>query len=235
MIKKVVQILFRPKSSLIGKGESTQLENFSAGLAHKSCKRRLAWNSFSPLSRVGGAFVIMTSILIYPGFMNNIQAQVSELTGPVKWYTFGEAVEMQKKNPKPIMVDVYTSWCGPCKMMSANTFGNAIIANYLNEHFYPVKFNAETRDSVAFNGIVFKNNNPPETKRPVHDFAISILDGKLSYPSVVFLDEDIKRIHTLVGYYQANQFEPMLNFFANGTYKKTKYEDFQKNFVGEVK
>ncbi|MDO9184988.1 MAG: DUF255 domain-containing protein [Bacteroidia bacterium] len=178
---------------------------------------------------------LFSVIITFQSFINKIQTQADELTGPVKWYTFGEAVELQKKNPKPIMVDVYTTWCGPCKMMSTNTFGNPIIAKYLNEHFYPVKFNAETRDSVAFNGIVFKNNNPPETKRPVHDFAISILDGKLSYPSVVFLDADIKRIHTVVGYYQAVQFEPMLKFFATGIYKNTKYEDFQKTFVGEVK
>ncbi len=181
------------------------------------------------------ALVIALTVVIAQSFIINIQAPAEELTGPVHWYTFREAVELQKKNPKPIMVDVYTSWCGPCKMMSANTFGNEIIAKYLNEHFYPVKFNAETRDSVAFNGVVFKNNNPPDTKRPVHDFAVSILDGKLSYPSVVFLDEDIKRIHTLVGYYQAAQFEPMVKFFGSSVYKTVKYEDFEKTFVGEVK
>ncbi len=187
------------------------------------------------IKRVFIAVGIIAIILISQSFNSIIQATASELTGPVHWYTFSEAVELQKKIPKPIMVDVYTSWCGPCKMMSANTFGNEIIAKYLNENFYPVKFNAETRDSVAFNGVVFKNNNPPETKRPVHDFAISILDGKLSYPSVVFLDTDIKRIYTSVGYYQAAQFEPMLNFFASGIYKNSKYEDFQKTFVGKVK
>lgn len=178
---------------------------------------------------------IMAIVIVAESFISNKQTPADELKGPVHWYTFGEAVELQKKTPKPIMVDVYTSWCGPCKMMSTNTFGNEIIAKYLNEHFYPVKFNAETRDSVAFNGVVFKNNNPPETKRPVHDFAVSILDGKLSYPSVVFLDTDIKRIYTSVGYYQAKQFEPLLNFFGGGIYKTAKYEDFQKTFVGEVK
>lgn len=181
------------------------------------------------------AFGIATILLIAQSFIDYKQAPADELKGPVHWYTFSEAVELQKKVPKPIMVDVYTSWCGPCKMMSANTFGNEIIAKYLGEHFYAVKFNAETRDSVAFNGVVFKNNNPLETKRPVHDFAISILDGKLSYPSVVFLDEDIKRIHTVVGYYPAVQFEPILKFLGSGIYKNTKYEDFQKTFVGDVK
>jgi thioredoxin-related protein len=181
------------------------------------------------------ALSIIAIIVITQSFINTIQAPADELKGPVHWYTFSEAVALQKKSPRPIMVDVYTSWCGPCRMMSANTFGNEIIAKYLNENFYPVKFNAETRDSVAFSGVVFKNNNPPGTQRPVHDFAVSILDGKLSYPSVVFLDADIKRIYTSVGYYQAAQFEPVLKFIGGGNYKTAKYDEFQKTFVGEVK
>ncbi len=133
------------------------------------------------------------------------------------------------------MVDVYTSWCGPCKMMSANTFGNETIAKYLNENFYPVKFNAETRDSVAFNGVVFKNKNPEGTKRPVHDFAISILDSKLMYPSIVFLNEKIQRIQVMQGYLTADKFEPIMKYFGSGSYKDTKYEDYQKTFVPEIK
>lgn len=158
-----------------------------------------------------------------------------EKSGAVHWYKFGEAVELQKKKPKMIMVDVYTSWCGPCKMMSAYTFGNGVIANYLNENFYPVKFDAETWDSVAFNGFVFKNNNPPGTQRPVHQFAISILDGKLSYPSIVFVDTDIKRVQTIVGFHTAAQFEPIIKFLGSEAYKKQNFDDYKKTFQPEVK
>lgn len=171
-------------------------------------------------------FITVQSFMIHP---------VNENDGPVHWYNFGEAVELQKKNPKPIMVDVYTTWCGPCKMMSAYTFGHPVIAKYLNENFYPVKFNAETRDSVIFNGNLFINKSPAGTARPVHDFAISILDNKLMYPSIVFLNEDLSRIHTMAGYYKADQFEPALKYFGSGKYKDTKFEDFQKTFVAEVK
>ena len=173
--------------------------------------------------------------MIAEGFMNHIQAPAEELKGPVHWYTFAQAVDLQKKDPKPIMVDVYTSWCGPCKMMSSLTFGNEVLAKYLNDHFYPVKFNAETRDSVKFNGVSFGNKNPEGTSRPVHDFAISILDGKLVYPSIVFLNEDIKRIQTVKGFYKPEQFEPILTFFGSNKYKDTKWEDFEKTFVTQLK
>ena len=36
----------------------------------------------------------------------------------INWVTLDEAMELQKKKPKKIMMDVYTNWCGPCKMLS---------------------------------------------------------------------------------------------------------------------
>ena len=54
----------------------------------------------------------------------------------VNWVSFEEAVELQKTNPKNIMMDVYTEWCGPCKMMDKNTFENPLIAKFLNDNFY---------------------------------------------------------------------------------------------------
>lgn len=177
-------------------------------------------------------FGIATIIVIAQSFINYLP---SDGNSPVHWYTFSEAVALQAKKPKPIMVDVYTQWCGPCRMMSANTFGNDIIAKYLNENFYPVKFDAETYDSVAFKGAVFKNNNPPGTSRPVHDFASSILDGKMAYPSIVFLNSDIQRIQVITGYYKPDQFEPIIKFFGSGKYASSSYEEFQKTFIPEVK
>ncbi|MDF2437988.1 MAG: thioredoxin-related protein [Bacteroidota bacterium] len=181
------------------------------------------------------ALGIAALIVIAQSFITNIQSPADEHPGPVHWYSFSEAVALQKKAPKPIMVDIYTSWCGPCKMMSTNTFGNAEIAKYLNENFYPVKFNAETYDSVSFNGYVFKNKNAPGTNRPVHDFAVSILDGKLVYPSIVFLNEQIQRIQVITGYYQPAQFDPIMKFFGSGKYKEMSYEDFQKTLAVPVK
>lgn len=178
---------------------------------------------------------VLTLLIAVWSFTNTPYTPLVDGKSKVHWYTFGEAVEAQKKNNKIIMVDVYTSWCGPCKAMSAHTFENPIIANYLNEHFYPVKFNAETRDTVKFNGYYFVNQNPPGARRPAHDFAISILDKKLVYPSIVFLDKNIQRLQVITGYHQAKQFEPIIKFFGSKKYMDTKYEDYLVSFVGEVK
>ena len=68
----------------------------------------------------------------------------------INWMTIDEALAMQKKSPKPIFMDVYTDWCGPCKMLDKNTFSNKDVANYINKNFYAVKFNAEGNEKVNF-------------------------------------------------------------------------------------
>jgi thiol:disulfide interchange protein len=42
----------------------------------------------------------------------------------IEWMTFEQALEAQKETPKKILVDVYTDWCGPCKLMDKKTFQN---------------------------------------------------------------------------------------------------------------
>lgn len=70
--------------------------------------------------------------------------------GLVKWMTLSEAMEKVKTQPKPIIMDFYTDWCGWCKQMMRTTYANPDIAQYLNTNFYPVKFNAETRETIEY-------------------------------------------------------------------------------------
>jgi thiol:disulfide interchange protein len=115
---------------------------------------------------------------------DNTYTEFSE-NSAVNWITFDEAYIKCKKNPRPIMIDVYTTWCGPCKMMSNQTFSNPHIAKYINDNFYAVKFDAETKDSVKFDKYVFVSSDNSNPKAP-HQFAASILDNQLAYPSIVF-------------------------------------------------
>ena len=58
-----------------------------------------------------------------------------------------------------VFIDLYTNWCGWCKRMDATTFSNQEIANYLNQNFYAVKLDAETKKSILFKGSVFKKRH----------------------------------------------------------------------------
>ncbi len=152
----------------------------------------------------------------------------------VNWISFEEAYKKCKVNPRPIMIDVYTTWCGPCKMMSAQTFNNPFIATYINENFYAVKFDAETKDSVKFDEYLFVSLDPANPKS-THQFAASILDNQLAYPSIVFLNNQIQRIDILKGFMPANQFDPVIHYYGSGDYQVTKWEDYKKAFVSTIK
>lgn len=160
----------------------------------------------------------------------------------VNWMTMNQALEAQKRNPKKILVDFYADWCGPCKLMEKNTFGNIEISKYINDNFYAVKFDAEGNEPVTFDGKQFGNPKYDANKRPnsrgyQHQFARYM--NVVGYPSTVFLDTDGTLITGLVGYFEAKDVEPYLVLIATEEYKKVKtqeeWDHFKSKFKGKVK
>ena len=145
----------------------------------------------------------------------------------VKWYNIEEAQKLNSQNPKKLIIDVYTDWCGWCVKMDRLTFSNPSIAEYINEKYYAVKFNAETKDSVVFAGNVFRNKGG---NRQPNDLAIALLQGKMSYPSIAYMNEKLELLSTVPGYYTAEQIEPILMYFGEEAYKKVTWQDYMTNF-----
>ena len=134
-----------------------------------------------------------------------VQAQEAE----IKWMTIDEALALQKKSPKkakPIFMDVYTDWCGPCKMLDKNTFHDPEFVKFITENYFPVKFNGEGNTEV--NHLGKKYTNPgfdPNRKgrNAVHEFTMFLqVQG---YPSVYVLDAKGEVKPPLIGYRTAPQ------------------------------
>lgn len=157
---------------------------------------------------------------------------VAQVPIVVKWYSIEEAIKLNEKAPRKLYVDVYTDWCGWCKKMDSNTFSNPVIAKMLNENFYPVKLNAEDKKDITYKGHVYVNKETGA--RSTHEFAVALLQGKLSYPSTVFMDENNAPITYLAGYLTPEQLEPILEFFSSNSYKTEKWEDFVKHFTSQL-
>ena len=147
----------------------------------------------------------------------------------INWMSFEDAIELQKRAPKKIMVDMYTVWCGPCKMLDRNTFANADVVQYVNDNYYAVKFNAEGNDVVEFNGITFSNPNydPAKSQRRNAQHQLASYYKVQAYPTIVFLDEDAQFLSPIRGYKTPQQLELYLKLFKNDDHKTmSSQEDF---------
>jgi len=143
----------------------------------------------------------------------------------INWVSWEEAVELNKENPKKIFVDVYTDWCGWCKKMDKSTFVDKEITEYMNEHFYAVKFNAEQKEEIEFNGTTFKFVK--SGRRGAHELAAALLNNRLGYPSFVLLDEEFARIMVSPGFKKPDQLIKELTFAKEEIYKKQNWEDYK--------
>jgi thioredoxin-related protein len=180
-------------------------------------------------------FLILSFAWFHPGSLTAQEKQKSPgKVVAVKWYTFKDAYELNKKKHKKMFIDVFTEWCGWCKKMDAETFTNQTIAKYMNDHFYCVKFDAECKDTIVIDGQTFVNPNP-NGKRSSHKLAIELLRGQMSYPSYVFLNEQGQKLTVVSGYQQAKEFEGILSYFGTDAYLKSTWEEYRATFKGELK
>jgi thioredoxin-related protein len=152
----------------------------------------------------------------------------------VEWMSLKEAMEKEKSMPRPILMDFYTDWCGWCKQMMKTTYANPDLAKYINAYFYPVKFNAEGKDTVDFLGEKYL---PLSTApRTTHPLAAKLLNNKLMYPTTLFMngyDSTKKefRVNMIAnGYLEQQKLEPILIFVLENAGRNCSYEDFQKQF-----
>lgn len=142
--------------------------------------------------------------------------------------TLDKVLKDSATNDKHIFIDVYTEWCGWCKRMDATTFSDPEIVEVMNKYFIPVKFDAEQKDSIQFSGRTF--NYVPNGRRGYNELAAALLQNKMSYPTVVFLNEKTQMIQPLSGYRSAKDLKPILLYIGKGIYKEQPFQEYLKEY-----
>jgi thioredoxin-related protein len=145
----------------------------------------------------------------------------------IKWLTMEEAEELTAKEPRKLFVYIYSTKCGWCKKMDEETFRADNIITYLNTHFYPVKLDVESETPITVGGNTY-NFDP---QRSFHEFAIKLLNGQMSYPANVCLDEQLQPIETVPGYRPPEKMQPVLIYFTKNYYRTMNLDGFLQEWA----
>ena len=155
----------------------------------------------------------------------------TETVEKTKWMTLREASDSLKKEKRPILVDLYTDWCGWCKVMDKKTYAHKQVSQYLGQKFYAVKIDAESRQAIEWNGKSYPFNAQYKT----NEFALYLTQGQLSYPTTVIIPVDGTAPQAIPGYLEPKDFEMIVKYFGEGHYGKTPFPQFQQSFKSSWK
>jgi len=92
--------------------------------------------------------------------------------GKVNWMTFEEAEKAIANEPKKVFVNVHTLWTVWAERFDQATFADKRVADYINENYYPVKFDAQHPDIIILGGKEYANpdfdkSKPPKSRKPI--------------------------------------------------------------------
>lgn len=152
-----------------------------------------------------------------------------QLNGPkekLQWLTLEEAEQKLAQEPRPLLIDLYTDWCGWCKVMDRKTYTNQDLIKYLNEKFYVVKLNAESKKEITWKGKLYSYNTGYKT----HDIAIAFTNGELAYPSTVILPVNENTPQAIAGMLEVKEMEMLTKYFGENKYGKVSFDDYAKSF-----
>jgi thioredoxin-related protein len=165
---------------------------------------------------LAAAFLMGTA----PKQANDGKAKKEQLT----WQTFEQGWTKAQKEKKLMVVDFYTDWCGWCKVMDRDTYGNEGVIKFAKEKLVLVKVNAESNEKTRFRG----------QELTYRELARGF--GVTGYPATAFIDSggviitfadgNGKTYNVLPGYRSAEDFLPIIEYFGERHHTKMSFEAF---------
>jgi len=121
----------------------------------------------------------------------------------IQWLGIEKAFENQSKQPRFMFIDLYTDWCGWCKVMDRSTFVEDTVSKFFKNRYYNVKFNAESTDTFRIMGNQFKYME----EYRMNELALSLFNGQsASFPSFVVLGPGLEYLGIIQGYQKSDEF-----------------------------
>ncbi len=150
----------------------------------------------------------------------------SPSAGKINWLELSDVNAKLVVQQKPVLIDLYTNWCHWCKVMDKKTYSNPKVIEYLEEHFYLAKVDAESKDVITWKNKSYSYNQPYK----INDFALFLTQGQPSFPSTIIIVDDIPTPIAIPGFMEPKELELIVKYFGEGAYKDKTFPEFQKTF-----
>jgi thioredoxin-related protein len=164
----------------------------------------------------------MKSRLLF--FADNKHLEKSSSGGKVKWMKFEEALIASQKEPRKIFVDIFADWCGWCKVLDRDTFSDSLVAKILNEQYYPVKLDAESKETHSLGDRKVTSAELATT------LATSKPGERIGLPTMVLLNETNNLLTRIQGAQKPDFMAPALLFFSENHYLNKSWEVYSKSW-----
>lgn len=143
-----------------------------------------------------------------------------------QWQDFSKTINATEQD-KITMIYVYNTPCDLCTTIEETILADSTVIKALMKDFISVKFDVETKDDVVVKGQKYPYSAFSETNG-VNIYAIVLLNGKMGYPSFVFMDKEGEKIGTHFPVNNTTEFMRILKFYSSGDYKNVSYEEWIK-------
>jgi thioredoxin-related protein len=144
----------------------------------------------------------------------------------IKWISPEEVTAFNKKEPRKVLVTIYTDWCKWCKKLESEVLSDSTLSSYINDKYYPVRLNAESKTVINFAGQTFEYD--PIAK--VHQLALALLDNEIGYPATLLLDENFELLQPIRGFIGLLEITPIIKFYGGNHYKTTTWDEFNSRY-----
>lgn len=145
--------------------------------------------------------------------------------GVIAWMSVEEAAGKLQQEQRPVLIDLYTTWCVWCRQMDRKTYSNKQVAEYLQDKFYTVKVDAETHASISWRGRTYAFS--PQYK--ANEFALYLTHGRLEFPTTIIIPPGGEP-QAIPGFLEPKDLELLVKYFGDGAYKTISFDIYQKNF-----
>lgn len=149
----------------------------------------------------------------------------------LQWISLEEAEKKLKTAPRPVLIDLYTDWCGWCKVMDKKTYSNKQVISYLNNNYYLVKLNAETKADVKWMNKTYKYNPSYKT----NEIALMLTNGELAYPTTVIIPSEEAAPQPVSGMLEVKEMEMLVKYFAEKKFGLQGFDEYARTFKSNWK